>query len=409
MSTSPAPWIVYGSELSPFTLKVLLLCQHANLPHRFLPTDGSTLDNIRIQWRLRRLQQGRIPLTWPPMTDEDEFPLVPYLFGPDGENLYDSTAIAEWLDDQRPTNGPAVIPAEPAAAFIARLIDDYADEFGLYMVHHYRWTVSARSNNAGRRLAREWRRLLGPLQTPFAAWFSARQVQRLPYLFSTATPDHHVAGLPRRRQPPARAGFAPTHALLEAAYLRLLDALEHLLQQRPYLLGGRFTLADAAIYGQLAMNLDDPDAAAIIQGRAPGVFRWLHDLRSGHSPTDHGELALDQALAPLLREIGRTHVPLMQQNFSACEAWLQAGETLFNEAAFNRGRALYEGHIEGQPFRHVAKRFQAKTWRQCLQRWQALSAQDRERIGGWLSLTADLADHPAVPLVHEAIGVTGRR
>ena len=35
-----APWIVWGSELSPFTLKLLLLCRTAGLPHRFLPTEG---------------------------------------------------------------------------------------------------------------------------------------------------------------------------------------------------------------------------------------------------------------------------------------------------------------------------------------------------------------------------------
>ena len=35
-----------------------------------------------------------------------------------------------------------------------------------------------------------------------------------------------------------------------------------MLASRPFILGGRFTLADAAIYGQLGMNLPDPSADA---------------------------------------------------------------------------------------------------------------------------------------------------
>lgn len=365
-------WVLYGSELSPFTLKLQLLCHHTGLAFRFLPTEGSTLENLRIQWRLKRLISGHLPLTWPPPCEEQEFPLVPFLFGPNGENLYDSTAIAHWLDQHIATTENRLLPEEPKAAFICQLIDDYADEFGLYLVHHYRWKVSATDNNAGQRLAHEWRSLLGPAQPAFGAWFSARQVRRLPYLFSVAPQDYHVAGLPRRRQPPSLPDFPPTHDLIETAFERLLDCLEALLSQQAYLLGGRLTLADAAIYGQLAMNLDDPSAAVVIEQRAPKLFQWLTRLRRGDMPSGGGELQLHACLLPLVDEICRTHIPLMQQNLVACNAWLAHGESLFNEAAFNNRQALYEGQLDGRPFRHVAKRFQAQTWRQCQSRWNAL-------------------------------------
>src|SRR5262249_23195280 len=95
---SHATWTVYGSELSPFTLKLLAMCRYTGLPHRFLPTDGSWLDTLRITLRKERLVRGALALTWPRFTADDEFPLVPFLFGPGGENLYDSSAIGEWLD-----------------------------------------------------------------------------------------------------------------------------------------------------------------------------------------------------------------------------------------------------------------------------------------------------------------------
>ncbi len=348
------------------------MCQHADLATRLLPTEGSLLENLRLQQRLKNLLKGKLPLTWPQMTEDDEFPLVPFLFGPAGENLYDSTAIAHWLDARTQGSATPLIPEEPAAAFIAQLIDDYADEFGLYMVHHYRWKVSARDNNAGQRLAHEWRSLLGPMQRPFGAWFSARQVKRLPYLFSVAPKAQGFPDLPRRRTPPSRPGFPATHQLLEAAFERLLDCLETLLSQRPFLLGGCFTLADASLYGQLAMNLDDPSAANIMRQRAPHLFSWLQTLRSGSFPNGDGQLTVDATLAPLLDEIGRSHIPLMQQNLAACTAWQTRGTALFNEAAFNKQQALYDGMLDGKAFRHVAKRFQAKSWRACSQRWASL-------------------------------------
>ena len=40
-----------------------------------------------------------------------------------------------------------------------------------------------------------------------------------------------------------------------------------------------------------------------------------------------------------------------------------AGETRFNEAAFDAGRALYDGTLLGRPFRSVAKTFQVRVWR----------------------------------------------
>lgn len=389
-----ASWILWGSELSPFHLKVLALCRRAGLPVRVLPAQGSAVENLRCQWRRARLVRGRLPLTWPRMTELDEFPLVPFLFGPDGENLYDSSAIAEWLDTRAVPPGPRHSPIpvdDPAATFVAHLIDEYADEFGLYMAHHLRWKVSAADNDAGRRVAREFQ--LGPFKPPMAEWFSRRQVRRLPYLFSVAPAGFRVAGLPRGRQPPARAGFPPTHALLEQAFDRLLTALEPLLETRPYVLGPRFTLADASLYGQLGMNLSDPSANARMRERAPRLHAWLLRLHAGDFPPDGpaGRWRLDAALSPLLAEIARSYVPLMRQNEAAYERLRAAGERCFNERGFDRGRGLYDGTLDGQPFRAVVKTFQVRTWRRIRERWRDLGEADRARVAALLPAGTDFA------------------
>ena len=300
-TTKDRVWVAWTSELSPFGLKLLLLCQHAGLPVRTRPAPDALVDSWRHALRRERLLRGRLPLTWPALGPDDELPAVPFLFGPSGENLYDSSAIAAWLDE-RLAPADRAVPTEPSARFVAHLIDDYADEFGLYLVHHNRWKVAATDNVAGVRVAREFQFLCGPFTPVFARWFAARQVRRLPYLFSVAPEGFRIPGLPDRLQPPAPTGFPPTHALLEDACARLLDALESLLSTRPFVLGDRFTIADAALYGQLAMNLSDPSADRMIRERAPTTHAWVTRLHGAHAHllAGGGDLAVDAALTPLL-------------------------------------------------------------------------------------------------------------
>jgi glutathione S-transferase len=379
-------WSLWGADLSPFALKVEALLRFAGVPFRWLPASGSALEAHRFNLRRARLIAGRLPLTWPEKSPLDEFPLVPFLFGPGGENLYDSTAIGVWLDRTGPHPAgewaPLLPDEEPALRFAARLVDEALDEVGLYLVHHNRWVVSARDNDAGPRLARQMRPLLGPAARVLARRFPARQVRRLPYLFSVAPADSHAfADLPARLRPPTREGFPATHALLEQAFRRLLGAVEPVLSARPFLFGERFTLADASVYGQLAMNRTDPSAWAWIGREAPATGAWIERLAdgdfSGHRA--EGPLVLDEMLAPLMGWLSDTFVPLMRQNADAWQRHRAAGETIFNEKAFDAGRSLYDGTLLGQPFRSVAKTFQVRVWRDLARDWQALAEDARAR------------------------------
>jgi glutathione S-transferase len=317
-------------------------------------------------------------LTWPQFTDEDEFPLVPFLFGPQGENLYDSSAIGEWLDQR--AAAPALMPRDAALAFCTRLLDEFADEWMLYLVHHGRWKISAADNDAGARLAREMRTITLGWRWPVQHFFPARQVRRLPYLFSVAPAGLHLEGLAANRQPPSRDGFPPTHALIEGSYRLILVALESLLEAQAYLFGAAPTLADFSLYGQIGMNLADPSANRFIAETAPRVHVWVSRVHKHEFAQGEAELRLSPALGPLLEEVCRVYVPLMQQNAAAYERFRQQSERVFNERAFNAGRCLYDGKLDGMPFRSVAKSFQAKTWRRLCEAWNGLGASDRARI-----------------------------
>jgi glutathione S-transferase len=394
-STDSKPdWILSGSELSPFHLKIAAILRFKKIAYRDFPSQGSTFENLKIQIRIKLIKMGRLKLTYPELTDQDEFPLVPFLFGPNGENLYDSSAIARWLDvniedsshkrnqhigSQHKITNPN---NDDKLYFLIQLIDEYFDEFGLYMVHHSRWKTAAKDNTAGRRLANEMPMISAPFRSFIANFFSARQVRRLPYLFSNAPQAFHIDGLRSDRQPPNHQNSPATHDLLEQSYINILKALEGIFSQRPYLFGNYFTLADASLYGQLGMNLSDPSAAQWIEEQAPNVFTWLSHIHQGEfsRPSRTAEFMIDDVLRPLIAEISRIYYPLMQQNEVAYLKHKNAGETQFNEAAFWQGKSLYQGILDGQPFSNVAKSFQVKTWQYVKHSWQALTAAEQEEL-----------------------------
>jgi glutathione S-transferase len=383
---------IWGSELSPFSLKLRALLDFAELPYAWLPADGGRLQNYRVLWLINRTMRRRTAVRYPQLTELDEYPLVPFLVEDLRHVYYDSSALARWIDDHHRARRGALFPEEPVLGFVAQLIDEAFDEFGLYMVHHNRWVVSATTNDAGARLAREFRRVLLPgAGGRFARRFAQRQVRRLPYLFSVAPPGFAVPGLAPELKPPSREGFPETHQLLTEAWEAYLAAMETVLAAQPYLLGERFTVADASAYGQLGMNLKDPTAADQIRSRAPTTYRWLCGIRDGTHVNGGDSLYVADTLQPLLDIIGRTFVRLMRQNEVAYEAAREGGETIFNERGFDQGRALYDGELLGRPFRSVAKTFQVRVWREIKEAWRSLPTAAREQVAPLLTVPSPTA------------------
>lgn len=381
--------IFWGLTASPFQLKMQALADYAGATWQRWPDQASRLDALKTAVHLRRTRRAQSIERFPGRVAElDEYPEVPYYSLDSRQFFYDSTGLAYHLDQLAASPEP-LLPREPALRFVCQLIDEAFDEFGLYMAHHNRWATSAATNCMGEFTSREMRKLLPPgVRRHMARTLPKRQSQRCPYLFSVPPPGFD-AGVSEKLTPPARAGFPPTHALLVMSWRRYIAAMENVLREQPFLLGQRFTLADASAYGQLSMNLVDGRAAELLEELAPLTFRWLCMIRDGGHEGSAGELCLSEHLLPLLEIIGETFIPLMQQNEAAyCQAVSQ-GQTLFNEAAFDRGEALYDGKLLGMSFRSVAKSFQVPVWRDICQSWRGLEASQREQLQSLYPLLAD--------------------
>jgi hypothetical protein len=274
----------------------------------------------------------------------------------------------------------SLIPEDPSIGFIANLIDEAFDEFGLYMVHHMRWVTAAQDNDAGKRLSREFKRVLPlGLNKILATRFPHRQVRRLPYLFSVAPADYQC-DMPAKLTPPNIEGFPSTHVLLNLAWRKNLAALENIFTQQTYLLGEQFTVADASVYGQLYMNMSDPSAAKSIKQLAPVTYQWLININQGKHVEDNGALFLSAHLSPLLDIISKTFIPLMQQNAQAFYMTKKQGDMQFNEAAFDDRTNIYAGESLGLSFKSVVKSFQIKVWQSLQNQWSDLTDAQTEII-----------------------------
>jgi glutathione S-transferase len=274
---------VYGSELSPYSVKVRSYFRWKRIPHEWLIRSAATEAEFQRHAKL---------------------PLIPLVVTPDGRALQDSTPIIEELERAHPE--PPLQPPDEVRAFLAALIEEYADEWGNKPMFHYRWYYAPDQDSAAERIARAM--MPGVAEDAVTSAIGAIKARMVPRL--------------------AFVGSAPeTKDVIEASFRRQLATLERHLAARPFLFGGRPVLADLGLYAQLYQCSTDPTPGAIMRASAPHTLAWIARMLE---PRAAGELepwaALRPTLLPLLRdEVGGVFLPWSAANARA----LAAGERTF--------------------------------------------------------------------------------
>ncbi len=316
--------IVYGSEYSYFTGKF-----EAYLRFKEIPYERRPMSVRQYLWRIpRKVGVAQLPTV--------ELP--------GGRWMTDTTPMIAWLEQQHPT--PPVIPPDPVQAFFALLIEDFGDEWLWRPAMHYRWDYAADRELMGRRLASELVRLPIPLALR-RRWLAWRQT----HLFvrgdgvDRSTRDH-----------------------MDAAYTRTLDRLEPILSSRPFLLGGRPTVADLGLFGSMFRHFAiDPTPARIMRDRAPSVWEWVARVWAARaSLIGSAELleGVPEDLGPLLREAGETHLEMLAANAEA----------------HNAGEARHDFRVQATTYRDVpTSAYRVWALEQLRMRFRRLTPADRER------------------------------
>ena len=271
-------------------------------------------------------------------------PVIPVIEYPDGSFHNDSTPLIYDLEARHADR--SIVPADPGAAFLAHLLEDFADEWLTKAMFGYRWLEDVDQIQMSRWLAFDAFKGGGlPQIESFADAFRARQVGRMALVGCT------------------RENFA----LIALSTRRVLQALEDHVVRSHCLFGTRPSLAEFSIYGQLSQLGVDPTAQAMMRADYPFTFRWLAhiDDASGVSGEwDSADTPFKPVVEQLLAEAGRVYGPFL----------------LANEAAAAAGANQFRIEVDGLPYAQGVFSYQRKCLADLRARYAALDAGVRERI-----------------------------
>jgi glutathione S-transferase len=330
-------WLLFGLELSPYSVKVRSYLRYKRIPHRWVVRDLGNMAEFQKHAKL---------------------PLIPLLLAPDGSALQDSTPILETLEARFPD--PSIHPPDPASAFLSALLEEYGDEWGNKWMFHYRWWYEADQDSAAERIAR-WT-IQGSDE---AADATAEAVARM-----SATLKQRM--IPRLSFVGSSASTRPT---IEASFERAVALLEAHLAARPFLFGGRPAFADFGLWGQLYELSTDPTPGALLRARAPRLLAWVERMLD---PASQGAFEPWDALAPTLEPLLREEVAGRFLPWSIANAVaLEAGETEFTVDLGER------------PFTQQTQKYHAKSLQALRARYRAIA--DRTALDPVLARTGCLS------------------
>lgn len=294
------PYRLFGGALSPYTRKVALYLRYKGLEHVVIERTPETVGEFS---RLAKL------------------PLLPLLVDARGAALQDSTPMIEVLEERHPE--PGISPADPSLKFLSLLIEDFADEWVNKALYHYRWSFEPDARGAAQAIAD-------------AVMGDAEQEQK------DAAIEQICARMAERR---SLVGVSDAVApVIEGSLRRTLAALEAVLAERPFLLGGRPACADFALAAELEQLQQGPTAGALLRTAAPRTCAWIARLAETDAAGEFLPFeAAAAGLEPLLQEIATVYLP-----------WLQA-----DAQAHGARRERFEVELAGEMFAQAPQRYAA--------------------------------------------------
>ena len=324
-------YTINGALGSPYSMKMRALMRYRRIPHLWVHGADSrdALSKVKA-------------------------PVIPVMEYPDGTFHNDSTPLIYDLEARHSER--SVIPADPAHAFIAHLIEDFADEWVTKAMFGYRWLEEVDQIQMSRWLAFDAMKGGGLAASQgYAEQFRARQVGRMA-----------IVGCAAENFP-----------LIEASARAILGALETHVVDQHCLFGTRPSMAEFSMYGQLSQLGVDPTAQAMMRKDFPYSFRWLLHIDDMSGITGEWDKA-DSPFAPIitawLQQVGEIYMPFLLANAAA----IAAGEDSFRITAM------------GLPYTQGVFKYQVKCLADLRARYAALDTNAQARIDPLLAQTGCL-------------------
>jgi glutathione S-transferase len=297
-----AVYRIFGSEMSPYSVKVRSYFRYKGLPHQWIPRTPAVEEEYK---RFAKL------------------PIVPTVATPADEGIQDSTPIMERVEAEHPE--PSVHPNDPALRFLSELFEEFGDEWGNKLMFHHRWWDEVDIAASAQTLAR--------LSMPKGD--EAAVAERTAMIRQRMTGRGHFVG-----------SSAATADLIRGYLNELLDLLEPHFETRKYLFGGRPSFGDFGLSAQLYEASVDPTCGAIMKSRGPNTLAWCHRMLE---PRNDGPFESWESLAPTLKPvlayIGRYFLP-----------W-----TVANAKALAEGAESFSVDLAGKAYVQPPQKYHAKS------------------------------------------------
>ena len=324
-------YTIYGGLGSPYSMKMRAVMRYRRLPH---------------VWR--QMQMG----------DEGVFknvkaPVIPIIQFPDGTWHNDSTPMIFELERRHEER--SIVPADPGMAFLAFLIEDFADEWGTKMMFHYRWYRERDQKQMSEWLAFD--RLRGQSRGKIleaAQAFRARQVGRM-----------------------ALVGCTPENApLIEDSARRVLSLIDTRVTEEDYFFGTRPSLADFGWFGQISQLAVDPTPQDMMRAEFPFAYRWIAQLDDASGVEgEWDDTNLSCAASGLLKLAAEIYFPFL----------------IATDAAVKKGQASFSVALLGRTYSQGAYKYQARCLAELRAAYARLDAETKKEIDGVLTETGCLA------------------
>lgn len=320
-----------GALASPYSMKMRAVLRYRRIVHTW--AHGISTEHVKAKVKA---------------------PVIPILEFPDGTFANDTTPLIYTLEDRHADR--SIVPHNPARAFLAHLIEDFADEWLTKAMFGYRWLEEVDQAQMSHWLAFDVFKGGGIEKIDgFARTFCERQTGRMALVGCT----HE------------------NFALIEASTRRILAALEAHVVNEHWLFGTAPSIADFGIYGQFSQLGVDPTAQAMMRAHYPYTYRWLlhvDDASGIVGDCDAAPGEVKPVVKAVLSEVGRVYGPFLLANAKAAEA----------------GAATFRIEVDGLPYEQGTFRYQIKCLADLRARHAALCDADKAAIESLLAETGCL-------------------
>lgn len=302
------------------------------------------------------MRYRRIPFQWCNNLGADEIArtkvktyMVPVIEYPDGTFENDSTPIIDKFEaklSERRTD-----PENEADAFLAYLIEDFADEWLLWPFFMHRWRLEADQKHNSQWILYEG--MKGDISNDgfktMSEFWASRQIDLVKKI--CGSPDYDD--------------------MIDDSLQTFLGIMEKAVTNGLFFFGSRPSRAEIAIYGILSQEIQDLTASAFMRNKYNFTMRWvsiiddLSGVEGEWQPlsTDQEKL-MSSPVAEILKLSAKYHLPLL----------------LANEEALANGEETFSFDIDGTDFKRISHDRHSICLPELRRRYAALSDESKAAL-----------------------------